>query len=77
VPMTVTEALELVYTAIQNDNRELMPAMAALKTAMAAEGVKEVEVDPKRLPNPNRQGRKLMQAFFRQRGIAVTFKEAA
>jgi hypothetical protein len=44
-----------------------------LKTALAQAGQKEAEFDPARLVQNNRQGRKLMQAYFRQRGVTVKF----
>jgi hypothetical protein len=36
-------------------------------------GLKEAVFDPARLAHNNRSGRKLMQAYFRQRGVTVTY----
>jgi hypothetical protein len=35
--------------------------------------LKEAVFDPARLVQNNRSGRKLMQAYFRQRGVTVKF----
>ena len=72
--LTYAAAIENIYTSIQADNTDLLQHIAALKAAMAREGLKEAVFDPTRLAQNNRQGRKLMQAFFRQRGVAVSFK---
>ena len=40
---------------------------------MAREGVKEATFETSRLAQPNRQGRKLMQSYFRKKGVAVGF----
>ena len=40
---------------------------------MAAESVASVSFEPGKLAQNNRQGRKLMQSYFRKRGVEVTF----
>ncbi|MDS7595512.1 hypothetical protein [Agrobacterium tumefaciens] len=70
---TVAEAIEKIYASIRSDNEGIDEHIAALKLAMAREGVKEAVFDPARLAHGNRQGRKLMQAYFRQRGVSVKF----
>ena len=72
---TVAEALENIYTSLQNDNEDIDARITELKAAMTAEGKKSVEVESKRLAQNNRQGRKIMQSYFRKRGVAVTFGE--
>ena len=71
--LTLEQAMDNVYAAIKADNRELDEHIVALKAALAREGKAEAVVDPKRLAQNNRQGRKLMQAYFRQRGVKVAF----
>ncbi|MDR7035033.1 hypothetical protein [Mesorhizobium sp. BE184] len=71
---TVAEATEAIYAALQADNAGLDEGIASLKAAMAREGVKEAVFDPARLAQNNRSGRKLMQAYFRQRGVKVAFE---
>jgi len=70
---TVSEAIDAIYVSLQSDNEELDARIAALKAAMAREGVKEAAFETARLAQPNRQGRKLMQSYFRKKGVAVSF----
>ncbi|MBN9241431.1 MAG: hypothetical protein J0I98_01410 [Mesorhizobium sp.] len=71
--ITVAQAVEAIYTSLRNDNEELDVHIAALKGAMAREGVKEATFETSKLVQPNRQGRKLMQSYFRKKGVAVGF----
>ena len=71
--ITVSDAIEAIYASLKNDNEELDAHIAALKSAMAREGVKEATFETSRLVQPNRQGRKLMQSYFRKKGVAVAF----
>ena len=71
--VTAAEALEKIYESLANDNVELDAAIKDLKTALAAEGLKEAVVEPARLAQNNRQGRKLMQSYFKKKGVTVTF----
>jgi hypothetical protein len=47
--------------------------IANLKAALAQAGMKEVVLDPGKLVQNNRSGRKLLQAYFRQRGVSVSY----
>lgn len=71
--LTVSQAIDAIYTSIQNDNEEIDLHIAALKAAMGREGVKEAVFETAKLAQPNRQGRKLMQSYFRKKGVAVSF----
>ena len=73
---TVAEAIEGIYESLANDNAELDSRILTLKAALAAEGLKEAVVEPTRLAQNNRQGRKLMQSYFRKKGVVVTFAGA-
>ena len=73
--MTVSEALEQIYASLANDNAEIDARIRDLKTALAAEGVKEAVVEPARLAQNNRHGRKMMQSYFKKRGVTVVFAE--
>ena len=73
--MTVSEALEQIYASLANDNAEIDARIRDLKAALAAEGLKEAVVEPARLAQNNRQGRKMMQSYFKKRGVAVVFSE--
>ncbi len=71
--LTLTQAIDNIYASITNDNEDLDSHIAALKAAMAREGVKEAVFEPSKLAQSNRQGRKIMQSYFRKNGVAVTF----
>ena len=73
--MTVSEALEQIYASLANDNEEIDVRIRDLKTALAAEGQKEAVVEATRLAQNNRQGRKMMQSYFKKRGVTVVFGE--
>lgn len=70
---TVAEATDRIYESLHADNVDIDVHIAALRAAMAREGVREAVFDPSRLVQNNRQGRKLMQAYFRQRGVTVKY----
>ena len=71
--LTLNQAIDNIYESIKNDNEELDVHIAALKAAMAREGVKQAVFEPGKLAQSNRQGRKIMQSYFRQKGVAVSF----
>lgn len=71
--LTFNQAIENIYASINNDNEEIDMHIAALKAAMAREGVKEAVFEPSRLAQSNRQGRKIMQSYFRKKGVSVSF----
>lgn len=70
---TVADAIDGIYASLQSDNADLDSHIATLKAALAAAGQKEAVFDPAKLAQNNRSGRKLMQAYFRQRGVTVKF----
>ncbi|MBB3412146.1 hypothetical protein FHT87_006116 [Rhizobium sp. BK316] len=70
---TVEDATNRIYKSLQADNEDIDLHIAALKAALARAGMKEAVFDPTRLVQNNRSGRKLMQAYFRQRGVTVKF----
>ena len=71
--LTLAEATANIYTSLREDNADLDLHIAALKGAMAREGAKEALFENAKLAQPNRQGRKLLVAYFRKKGIAVSF----
>ena len=72
--MTIADALENIYNSLQNDNLDIDTHIAQLKDSLAAQGEKQVVVEPARLPHNNRQGRKMMQSYFKKRGVTVVFE---
>ncbi len=73
--LTVEQALENVYASLQNNNEDIDAHIGYLKAALLAGGQKSVTVDTARLVQNNRQGRKMMESYFKKRGVAVTFAE--
>ncbi|MGY6646394.1 MAG: hypothetical protein ACXIVD_14350 [Salinarimonas sp.] len=71
---TIEAVTEDIYTALQNDNENIDLHIARLKVALAAAGAKQAAFDPARLVQNNRAGRKLMQAYFKKRGVTVVFE---
>jgi hypothetical protein len=73
----ITTALEAVYTSLHANNEGLDTRIAELKTVLTTAGQKSVVVEATRLPQNNRQGRKMMQTYFKKRGVLVEFKLSA
>ncbi len=71
--LTVEDAINRIYESLQADNADIDLHVANLKAALMRAGLKEALFDPARLVQNNRSGRKLMQAYFRQRGVTVKF----
>lgn len=72
--LTLNEAIDNIYTSLRENNADIDVHIAALKAAMARDGVKEAVFDPAKLAQNNRQGRKTMQSYFKKRGVVVEFK---
>lgn len=71
--LTKEQALENIYTSMHDGNQDIDTHIAALKDVLRTSGEKEVQVNPERLPQNNRQGRKMMQSYFKKRGVEVSF----
>jgi len=71
--LTLAQAIDNIYTSIKANNEDLDLHISALKAAMAREGAKEAVFEPAKLAQSNRQGRKIMQAYFKKKGVAVSF----
>jgi len=69
----VAQALEAVHAALNDNNTGLDGCIAALKTALDASGATAVTMDQTRLPQNNRQGRKMLQTYFKKRGVTVVY----
>ncbi|KEA06934.1 hypothetical protein MOV66_32580 [Agrobacterium sp. SHOUNA12C] len=70
---TVADAINRIYESLQADNADIDLYITNLKAALTRAGLKEAVFDPARLAHNNRSGRKLLQAYFRQRGVTVKF----
>lgn len=73
--LTVEQALENIYASLRKDNEDIDAHIQHLKAALAVGSQKSVEIDTSRLVQNNRSGRKLMQSYFKKRGVIVTFSE--
>ncbi len=71
--IALKDAMENIYTSLKDGNVDLDSHIAALRAALARDGLNEAVFDPARIAQNNRQGRKLMQSYFRKRGVTVTF----
>ena len=67
--------LEAIYRSIANENEGLDEHIQSLKTSLAAAGKTSVMMEKERLAVNNRQGRKLLQSYFKKRGVVVEFNE--
>ncbi len=73
----LNQALEDIYASLKNENEDIDARIIALKIILHARKEKSVEVDPTKLAQPNRQGRKMMQSYFKKRGVNITFAESS
>ena len=71
--LTLSQAIDNIYASIKNNNEDLDTHIAALKAAMTRDGAKEAVFEPAKLAQSNRQGRKIMQSYFKKKGVAVSF----
>lgn len=74
--MDLNTAKEAIYTSMQNDNEDIDLHIKNLKSSMQSEGLKEISFEPSRLAQNNRSGRKMMQSYFKKRGVKITFEES-
>ena len=72
--LSIEEATEAIYQSLAADNDNIDVHVANLKAALEAAGEKEAVFEPARLSQNNRHGRKMMQSYFKKRGVRVVFK---
>ncbi len=71
--MSVQNAIDAIYESLKQDNLELDLRIKELKDAMSAAGEKTAMFDANKIAQNNRQGRKLMQSYFKQKGVKIDF----
>jgi len=71
--LSLEQASAAIYQSMQDDNLDIDLHIINLKAAMAAEGVTEFVAQPDKLSQNNRAGRKMMQSYFKKRGVKVVF----
>jgi hypothetical protein len=74
--LTLAAATENIYAALRENNKDIDVHITALKAVLARDGLKEAVFEPTKLAQNNRLGRKLMQSYFRKRGVTVVFAGA-
>ena len=72
--LTLEDAQEAVSQSLHNNNEDIDLHIANLKSAMAANDMKQAVFNPERLSQNNRAGRKMMQSYFKKRGVKVVFE---
>lgn len=71
----MTDTLEHIYASLNNNNAGIDALIATLKSELEAKDEKAVTVDKTRLAQNDRQGRRMMQSYFKKRGVIVEFSE--
>lgn len=71
----IKQALEEVHAALNDNNQGLDARIAELRAALVSAGQKTVQMQKERLPQNNRQGRKMLQTYFKKRGVIVEYAE--
>lgn len=72
--MKMEQAIEAIYTSLENDNEDIDLHISNLKATMRENDITESVFQSSRLPINNREGRKTMQAYFKKRGVKVCFE---
>lgn len=73
--MSLEQAIEAIYTSLENNNEDIDVHIVNLKAVMVENGLTEAMFESERLPINNREGRKTMQAYFKKRGVKVGFEK--
>jgi len=71
------EILEEIYASLHNDNEGINGLIEKLKVSLKDAGAKHAVADARRIPVQNRQGRKVMQSYFKKRGVELEFSNVA
>jgi hypothetical protein len=71
--LSLDDAKNAIYESLNNDNEDIDMHILNLKDAMSAYGATEANFDPAKLSQNNRAGRKMMQSYFKKRGVKVIF----
>ncbi len=71
--LSLDDAKDAIYESLNKDNEDIDAHILNLKDAMKADGVTEASFDSAKLSQNNRAGRKMMQSYFKKRGVKVVF----
>ncbi|MAI62652.1 MAG: hypothetical protein CBB87_09280 [Micavibrio sp. TMED27] len=73
--LTVEQATEAVYESLDQNNLDIDFHIDNLKKALTDAGEKQAVFKPEKLAQNNRAGRKMMQSYFKKRGVKVIFED--
>lgn len=71
----VKQAWDAVYQSLNANNEGIDAAIVNLKAAIEASGAKVAVAEKSRLAQNDRPGRRMMQSYFKKRGVTVEFAE--
>ena len=72
--LTIEQATDAVYQSLEANNLDIDLHIDNLKEALTKGGQKEAKFNPEKLAQNNRAGRKMMQSYFKKRGVKVVFE---
>ena len=72
--MDLQSAKEAIYTSLKNGNEDIDTHIRNLKALMKENNMTEIPFESAKLAENNRAGRKMMQSYFKKRGVKVTFE---
>lgn len=73
--MSIEQAIEAIYTSLDNNNEDIDLNISNLKNVMKDSGEKVAVFKIDRLQVSNREGRKTMESYFKKRGVKVIFEK--
>ena len=65
------QAIDNIYASLLNDNEDIDLRIAELKSVLGTE--KKVTFEAAKLAQNSRPGRRMMQSYFKKRGLIVEF----
>ena len=68
-------AIDAIYDSLAQGNVDLDQRIDDLKAALDGAGETQAVFAPARLVQNNRAGRKMMQSYFKKRGVSVVFAD--
>lgn len=69
--LSLEQATQNIYESLEQNNLYIDDHIDALKETMATEGLKQVTLEKEKLAQNNREGRKMLQSYFKKRGVTV------
>jgi hypothetical protein len=73
--VNIEQATQAIYTSLEMGNEDIDLHISNLKSVMKESGARAAVFKLERLPINNREGRKTMEAYFKKRGVKVSFEK--